>query len=65
MTALKQIQDKLNKDLPIHFPRMYNDLDIGDYTFNSVENIDEDGFVYLYSSIIQMLNCYTMRTEIQ
>ncbi len=50
MTTLKEISDKLNNQIPTDFPKNDMDLDIGNYTFNSVENIDEDGFVYLYSS---------------
>ena len=49
MTTIKEI-DKLNKDLKRDFPRNLMDIDIGDYTFTEVKQLDSEGFLYLYSN---------------
>ena len=50
MTTLSEISKKLNRDLQTEFPTDLMDTDIGNYTFDNVKQIDEDGFVYLYSN---------------
>ena len=49
MTTVKEI-DKLNEDLETYFPPNLMDIDIGDYTFTEVRQLDQEGFLYLYSN---------------